>query len=71
MRSDVVTNKQLPPWQKIPQASASTGLSQYFLRSGCKNGTIPHIQSGTTYLINVPLLLETLEEQARGAIVSL
>lgn len=71
MANRLALSKQLPPWQKIAQASASTGLSQYFLRSGCKNGTIPHIQSGTTYLINVPLLLETLEEQARGAIVSL
>lgn len=51
------------PFQKIPDACRSTGLSQYFLRSGCKEGTIPHIKSGTTYYINVPLLLEKLNNE--------
>lgn len=49
-----------PPFQKIAQASRTTGLSQYYLRSGCKDGTIPHIKSGTNYLVNVPALLEQL-----------
>lgn len=49
-----------PPFQKIAQASRTTGLSQYFLRSGCKDGTVPHIKSGTNYLVNVPALLEQL-----------
>lgn len=48
------------PFQKIAQASSTTGLSQFYLRNGCKNGTIPHIQSGKTYFINVPKLLENL-----------
>lgn len=48
------------PFQKIPQASKTTGLSQYFLRNGCKDGTIPHIRSGTVYLVNVPALLKKL-----------
>lgn len=37
------------PFQKIPQACKTTGLSQYFLRKGCKDGSIPHIKSGPTY----------------------
>ena len=49
-----------PPFQKIPQASKTTGLSQYFLRNGCKDGTIPHIRSGAVYLINIPALLKKL-----------
>ena len=48
------------PFQKIPDACESTGLSQFFLRNGCKDGTIPHIKSGTTYYINVPALLKQL-----------
>lgn len=48
------------PFQKIVDACASTGLSQHFLRAGCKDGTIPHIKSGTTYYINVPALLKQL-----------
>lgn len=57
----------MTPYQKIAEASKTTGLSQYFLRRGCKTGTVPHVKSGTVYLINVPALLRKLEEQeARG-----
>ena len=49
------------PFQKIPDACAITGLSQFYLRNGCKNGTVPHIKSGTTYYINIPALLKKLE----------
>ena len=49
------------PFQKIPDACATTGLSKYFLRNGCKDGSIPHIKSGGVYYINVPALLKKLE----------
>lgn len=52
--------EKMTPFQKIPEACRSTGLSQFFLRRGCKDGSIPHIKSGTTYYINVPALLEQL-----------
>ena len=42
----------------INAASELTGLSRFFLRSGCRNGTIPHIMCGNKYLIDVPSLLE-------------
>lgn len=48
------------PFQKIPVASKTTGLSQYFLRNGCKDGSVPHVKSGTTYLVNIPALLKKL-----------
>lgn len=51
------------PFQKITEACKTTGLSQYFLRQGCKDGTIPHVKSGGVYYINVPALLEALNEQ--------
>ena len=53
-------------FQKIKEACETTGLSQFYLRSGCKAGTIPHIKSGTVYLINVPALLKKLEEESEG-----
>lgn len=46
------------PFMNIKDACAKTGLSQYFLRQGCKNGTIPHIKTGKIYYINVPALLQ-------------
>lgn len=52
--------EQQTPYQKIKEACKTTGLSQYFLRQGCKAGTIPHIKSGPTYYINVPALLKQL-----------
>lgn len=49
------------PFQKIQEACKSTGLSMYYLRKGCKEGTIPHVKSGGVYYINVPALLKRLE----------
>lgn len=54
-----------PPFQKIIQAARTTGLSQFFLRAGCRDGTVPHIKSGTTYFINIPALLEKLGLEVR------
>lgn len=48
------------PFLKIGAASKATGLSQYFLRRGCRDGSVPHVMSGTVYLVNVPALLRKL-----------
>ena len=48
------------PFLKIKDAVQATGLSAYYLRSGCKSGTVPHVRSGETYYINVPALLRQL-----------
>lgn len=50
----------MTPFQKIKDAATTTGLSQSYLRSGCKDGSIPHIKSGSTYYINIPALYEKL-----------
>ncbi len=51
----------MAPFQKIAEACKTTGLSQYYLRQGCRNGTIPHIKSGGVYYINVVALMETTD----------
>lgn len=48
------------PFQKIRDAVETTGLSAYYLRNGCKDGSVPCIKSGTTYFVNVPALLKLL-----------
>ena len=53
-------------YMKIREASRETGLSQFYLRTGCKAGTIPHVKNGTVYLINVPALLKKLEAESGG-----
>lgn len=57
-------SQQGPPFQKIPDACKTTGLSMYYLRNGCKDGTVPHVMSGSTYMINIPALLEKLSQGA-------
>ncbi len=51
------------PYQKIPAASKTTGLSQYLLRRGCREGFVPHIKSGRTYYVDIPALLDMLAER--------
>lgn len=48
------------PFLKIGDAVKVTGLSAYFLRNGCKDGSVPHVMSGKTYFVNVPALLRKL-----------
>lgn len=48
------------PFKKIKDAATVTGLSQFFLRRGCKDGSVPCVKSGATYYVNIPLLLEKL-----------
>lgn len=45
----------------IKAAAQATGLSQIFLRAGCRDGSVPHIRAGVKYLINLPLLLAQLD----------
>lgn len=47
----------MTPFQTINEAVKTTGLSAYYLRNGCRDGSVPHIKSGSKYLINVPALL--------------
>ena len=64
---EITRKESMPtvPFQKITEACKPTGLSRYFLRQGCKNGTVPHIKSGGVYYINVPALVEELGKKAR------
>ena len=53
------------PFMNIREACNYTGLSQRFLRDGCKSGTIPHLMSGNVYMINVKLLMNTLDDMSQ------
>ena len=56
----------ITPFMKIKDACAATGLSQYFLRSGCRDGSVPCVKSGKTYFVNVPALLRKLDAEMQG-----
>lgn len=57
------TTSSTQRYQNIKDACKTTGLSMYFLRNGCKAGTVPHVRSGRVYMIDVPALYQQLEEQ--------
>lgn len=56
------------PFQSIRETCAITGLSQLFIRNGCKAGTIPHIKVGNDYRVNIPLFREQLDQQSRESL---
>lgn len=56
--------KTTTPFLRIKDAANATGLSQYYLRRGCQDGTIPHIKSGSTYFINMSAMLAKLNVES-------
>ncbi len=56
----------MKPFQSIMEAVKSTGLSAYYLRRGCRDGSIAHIRCGEKYMINVPALLRQLGADPQG-----
>ena len=55
------------PYMTIKDTSTAIGISQHLIRRLCKEGRCPHIRSGNKYMVNVPALLEKLDEQSREA----
>lgn len=58
---------EVSPFLKIPDACRYTGLSQYYLRNGCRDGSIPCVRSGATYYVNIPALLKKLGATGEGS----
>ena len=46
----------------IRDAATVTGLSQFFLRNGCRDGSVPCIRSGRKYLVDVQSLNAMFDE---------
>lgn len=54
------------PFVSISDCCTLTGLSKFYLRKGCKDGSIPHIEVGNKYLINLPMLMQRLDAESEG-----
>lgn len=52
------------PYVTINEAARATGVSSIYIRNGCRDGSIAHIKSGRKYLVNMPRLLEKLDEDS-------
>ena len=46
----------------IRDAATVTGLSQFYLRNGCRDGSVPCIRSGRKYLVDVQSLNAMFDE---------
>jgi len=57
------------PFQSVKETCRSLGVSQFYLRNGIKDGTVPHIRSGNKILINVPKLLDALNRESEGGTI--
>lgn len=49
----------------IRDAATVTGLSQFYLRNGCRDGSVPCIKSGRKYMVDVQAL-HTMFDALRG-----
>ena len=58
------TDESIPPFLNIEKACEITGLSQYYLRNGCKSGEVPCLKSGRVYMVNIPALLRKLDAES-------
>lgn len=58
------------PYQGISGASRISGLSQGFIRDGCKSGKIPHLMVGGEYRVCMSLFLQQLEAEAAASMKS-
>lgn len=52
------------PFMSLTEATKVTGLSTYYLRRGCREGSVPCIKSGAKFFVNVPALLRKLDEES-------
>lgn len=56
-----------PKLMPIKMAAEYLGVTNYFLRKGVKNETIPFIRSGCKYYIAVDILMDRLRQQNSNA----
>ena len=56
----------MPEFKTIRQVARTGIISEHYLRLMVKKGECPCIKSGNRVLINVPALLEKLEEMSRS-----
>lgn len=57
---------ETPPFGPIRVAARATGKSEFAIRNGVRNGTIPHIMEGSKALVDIPALLAQMHEEAAG-----
>ena len=57
------------PFCGIPEAARRSGLSEFFIRRGCRDGSIPCIRTGEKYMVDFNGMVEAMSRRARGEAV--
>ena len=52
-------------YMSIPETARTTGLCACFIRKLVKEGKAPYIKAGKKFLINVPAMLDRLNNESR------
>lgn len=55
----------------IKETSTHSGLSQCYIRSRCKNGTIPHRMMGRKYMVDYEAFIELEHKLAEQSVAAL
>ena len=50
-------------YKTINEVAEITGLSSRYIRNKVKNGEVPYVMSGSTYMLNYNKFMEMLEEE--------
>lgn len=50
-------------YRTINEVAEITGLSSRYIRAKVKNGEVPYVMSGSTYMLNYNKFMEMLEEE--------
>lgn len=68
MENNNIINITPPRLMSLKKASEYFGVSDYFLRQGVKNGSIPYIRSGAKYYISVDALTEKIKSSCKSSL---
>jgi len=55
-----VNGIKMPMMASLYDAAEQTGMSYWWLRNKCLDGTLVHVKSGNKIMVNMPLLLDYL-----------
>lgn len=69
MRKTTTKAQEPTPFCGIPEAARRSGLSEFFIRRGCREGWVPCIKTGEKYMIDFSGLVEAMSRRARGEAV--
>lgn len=53
------------------EAARASGMSEWYVKQGIKNHTIPIVRCGRRVLVNLPLFLESLDKQSKESLLKL